>query len=86
MSYRNKKSRSVFVENKKKKMPLVVLGSGMVNKSHVKFRGKMVGAVGKIVEHLLLRQSRGELFVLMIDEYLTSQVIFSQTLILHFIN
>ena len=67
-------------------MPLVVLGSGMVNKSHVKFHGKMVGAIGKIVEHLAWRQPRGELFVLMIDEYLTSQVILSQILILYFIN
>lgn len=55
-------------------MPLIILGEGMINKNHVKFKGKMVGAVGTIHDHLKLRESKGELLLLTINEFLTFQV------------
>ena len=64
LSYRNKKSKGVFARDKRDKMPLIVLGSGMNNKSHVKFHSKMVDAVGNIVE---------QLNILLTDEYMSSQ-------------
>ena len=55
-------------------MPLVVLGDGMLNKNHVKFKGKMIGVVGVIHEQLKLRESRGELLLLTMDVFLISHV------------
>ena len=62
-------------------MPLVVLGSGIMNKSQVKFHDKMVVVVGRIVECLALNQSKRELFILLIDEFMTSAISLSQILL-----
>lgn len=58
----------------REKVPLVVFGSGMVGKDQVKLKGLRVGVTGKLYEALKKRERRGDLIVVGIDEYLTSQV------------
>ena len=58
----------------KNKMPLIVFGDGMKNKEAVKFKGHMVGVTGVIYRQLQIRERRGELLLLDINEYNTSKV------------
>ena len=48
---------SVFEDNRKDRMPLIVLGNGIMNKRYVEFHCKMVDAAEKIVEQPALIQS-----------------------------
>lgn len=63
-----------FEEGDRSKMPLVVFGNGLKNKSHVKFKGLRHGASEKVYRQLRLREKLGELVLLDIDEYKTSKV------------
>ncbi|CEG80616.1 hypothetical protein RMATCC62417_14921 [Rhizopus microsporus] len=55
-------------------MPLVVFGDGLTNKSSVRFRGLRHGVSEKIYKHLKLKEKLGELCLLDIDKFRTSQV------------
>jgi hypothetical protein len=55
-------------------MPLIIFGDGLKNKSHVKFKGLRVGVSEKLNRHLRIREKRGELLLLDINEYNTSKV------------
>ncbi|KAG0165793.1 hypothetical protein DFQ30_007988 [Apophysomyces sp. BC1015] len=55
------------------KMPLIVFGAGMFgNNCH--YKGHRKAAVNKLWGSLKRREARGEVLVLKIDEYLTSQI------------
>lgn len=69
---RNHKER--FEEGDKSKMPLIIFGDGLKNKSHVKISGLRHGVSGIIYKQLRLREKLGELLLLDIDEYKTSKV------------
>jgi ribosomal protein L25 (general stress protein Ctc) len=66
------RSQKVNPENHGK-MPLVVYGTGMMNNS-LSFRGHRSHPNGKIFKALKERERSGQIVVLKIDEYLTSQV------------
>lgn len=55
-------------------MPLVVFGSGMFGKNNVKIKGHRAGLLNVLYRMLKRREARGELAIVTIDEYLTSQV------------
>jgi hypothetical protein len=55
-------------------MPLVIFGDGLKNKSNVKFKGLRHGVTEKIYRQLKLREKLGQLILLDIDEYNTSNV------------
>lgn len=55
-------------------MPLIIFGNGLKNKSHVKFKGLRHGVSEKLYRQLKIREKRGELLLLDIDEYKTSKV------------
>ncbi|KAL1931374.1 hypothetical protein VTP01DRAFT_9516 [Rhizomucor pusillus] len=56
------------------KMPLIVFRSGMFGKDGVPLKGHQSGAVGILWRELKKREANGEVAVVKIDEYLTSQV------------
>ncbi|KAI9476218.1 MAG: hypothetical protein EXX96DRAFT_540759 [Benjaminiella poitrasii] len=56
------------------KMPLVIFGDGLTNKSSIRFRGLRYGVSEKIYKHLCAKQRLGELYILDINEYNTSKV------------
>lgn len=66
--------RRAFQTGDTTKMPLVVFGDGLTNKSSVRFRGLQHGVSEKIYKHLRLKEKLGELCLLDIDEFRTSQV------------
>jgi hypothetical protein len=79
-----KKSRLYYPKGK---MPMVVFGSGMFGKDSIHFKGHRHGVVGKIYAHLKHRASLGELCLLNIDEYFTSQVSATTCIVsLHYID
>jgi len=55
------------------KLPLVVFGNGMFQDS-LSFKHHMSHAVKKIFSNLKRREKAGQVVVVTIDEYLTSQV------------
>lgn len=55
-------------------MPLIVFGSGMFDKDGVPLKGHQSGVVGILWRELKKREANGEVAVVKIDEYLTSQV------------
>ncbi|KAI7891472.1 uncharacterized protein EV154DRAFT_442882 [Mucor mucedo] len=63
-----------FEEGDKSKMPLIIFGDGLKNKSHVKISGIRHGVSEMIYRQLKLREKLGELLLLDIDEYKTSKV------------
>jgi sortase (surface protein transpeptidase) len=67
----------------KKKMPLVVFGSAMFGKDDVRIKGHRHGITNMIFKQLKHRESLGELCLLTIDEYFTSQVHQTHILTLH---
>lgn len=70
--YRAHKER--FEEGDRKKMPMIVFGNGLQNKSHVKYKGLRRGMTDKLYKQLKLREKSGELLLLDIDEFNTSKV------------
>ncbi|ORE04692.1 hypothetical protein BCV72DRAFT_307085 [Rhizopus microsporus var. microsporus] len=54
-------------------MPLVVFGSGLKNKSHVKFKSLRHGVSERVYRQLKHREGLGELLLLDINEYKTSK-------------
>lgn len=56
------------------KIPLIVFGTGMFNKDHVKLKGNRVGVTGLLYRTLKKREAFGDLVVVDIDEYKTSKV------------
>ncbi|KAG2191036.1 hypothetical protein INT47_006012 [Mucor saturninus] len=68
---RNHKEK--FEEGDKSKMPLIIFGDGLKNKSRVKISGLRHGVSEMIYKQLKLREKLGELLLLDIDEYKTSK-------------
>ncbi|CEG77523.1 hypothetical protein RMATCC62417_12259 [Rhizopus microsporus] len=66
--------RRAFQTGDTTKMPLVVFGDGLTNKSSARFRDLRHGVPEKIYKHLRLKEKLGELYLLDIDEFRTSQV------------
>ncbi|KAI8053183.1 uncharacterized protein B0P05DRAFT_575543 [Gilbertella persicaria] len=56
----------------KQKVPLIVSGSGMFGKNHVKIKTVRTGVTGPLYRTLKRRERTGDLLVVDIDEYLTS--------------
>lgn len=71
-SKRNYKEK--FEEGDPKKMPMIIFGNGLKNKSQVKFKGLRHGVTERIYRQLKLREKLGELILLDVDEYNTSKV------------
>ncbi|KAI7889213.1 uncharacterized protein EV154DRAFT_592502 [Mucor mucedo] len=69
-----KSHKEKFEEGDKSKMPLIIFGDGLKNKSHVKISGIRHGVSEMIYRQLKLREKLGELLLLDIDEYKTSKV------------
>lgn len=67
-------AKAKFTPNSEGKLPLVVFGNGMFGKDNVPMKGHRPGLVGVLYRMLKRREARGELVVVIIDEYLTSQV------------
>ncbi|KAG1639716.1 hypothetical protein G6F44_007556 [Rhizopus delemar] len=63
-----------FEEGDRKKMPMIVFGNGLQNKSHVKYKGLRRGVTDKLYKQLKLREKSGELLLLDIDEFNTSKI------------
>lgn len=64
----------MFQEGNPHKMPLIVFGDGLKNKSQVKYRGLRTGITDKLYRKLKSREKFGELLVLDINEFKTSKV------------
>ncbi|KAI7890973.1 uncharacterized protein EV154DRAFT_551845 [Mucor mucedo] len=62
-----------FKEGDKSKMPMIIFGDGLKNKSHVRFKGPRHGVIDKLYRQLKRRENLGELLLLDIDEYNTSK-------------
>ncbi|KAG2209788.1 hypothetical protein INT47_001936 [Mucor saturninus] len=62
-----------FEEGDKSKMPMIIFGDGLKNKSHVRFKGLRHGVIDKLYKQLKRRENLGELLLLDIDEYNTSK-------------
>ncbi|KAI7898357.1 uncharacterized protein BX663DRAFT_581935 [Cokeromyces recurvatus] len=62
-----------FEEGDRKKMPIVVFGDGLKNKSQVEFKGLRHDVVEKLYRQLKLREKFGKLLLLDIDEFNTSK-------------
>ncbi|KAI8092371.1 uncharacterized protein B0P05DRAFT_526012, partial [Gilbertella persicaria] len=54
----------------KQKVPLIVFGSGMSGKDHVKMKTVRTGVTGLLYRTLKRRERTGDLLVVDIDEYL----------------
>lgn len=72
--YRPRAHKYAFNEGDRRRMPLIVFGDGLRNKAHVRFAGLRHGLSEKIRKQLLMRGKLGELLLLTINEYNTSQV------------
>jgi hypothetical protein len=59
-------------------MPLVIFGDGVKGSSHVKYRGRRIGA-SNIIYKNLKREKLGEVLVLDINEFRTSSVSYFNT-------
>lgn len=55
-------------------MPFVVFGAGMFGKDGAPLKGQKSGVVNILWKELKKREANGEVVVVKIDEYLTSQV------------
>ncbi|KAL1935442.1 hypothetical protein VTP01DRAFT_4582 [Rhizomucor pusillus] len=55
-------------------MPLIVFGSGIFGKDGVPLKSHQSGVVGILWRELKKREANGEVAVVKIDEYLTSQI------------
>ena len=72
---RRKKWRPLkYQEEDKSKVPLVVFGNGMFGKDLVKLKGLRCGVAGIMWRCLKKREAAGDLLVVTIDEFLTSQI------------
>ncbi|KAI7903267.1 uncharacterized protein BX663DRAFT_508022 [Cokeromyces recurvatus] len=72
--YTNVSDRETKYKNYKSKLPLVVFGAGMFGKDLVHYKGLRSGVTELFYKTLKRRESNGDLIVVTIDEYLTSQV------------
>jgi transposase len=70
----NKRRRYNYTPAITDKMPLVVFGSAMFGKDGVRIKGHRHGITDTMFKQLKHRESLGELCLLTIDEYFTSQV------------
>jgi hypothetical protein len=61
-----------FQEGDWDQMPMVIYGAGMMGGGLVHFSGHMPGVTGKIYRQPQVREGRGELCLLLIDEFRTS--------------
>ncbi|KAL1931617.1 hypothetical protein VTP01DRAFT_9760 [Rhizomucor pusillus] len=71
---RKKWKRETVPQRSKGKMPLVVFGDGMFGKNQTKIKGHECGAVGVLWKMLQRREARGEIALVTISEYNTSQI------------
>ncbi|KAL1930641.1 hypothetical protein VTP01DRAFT_10803 [Rhizomucor pusillus] len=67
-------AKAKFTPKSEGKLPLVVFSNGMFGKDNVPMKGHRPGLVGVLDRMLKRREARGELVVVIIDEYLTSQI------------
>ncbi|KAI7900524.1 uncharacterized protein BX663DRAFT_517920 [Cokeromyces recurvatus] len=72
--YTNVSDRETKYKNYKSKVPLVVFGVGMFGKDLVHCKGLRSGITELFYKTLKRREINGDLIVVTIDEYLTSQV------------
>ncbi|KAG2197041.1 hypothetical protein INT47_009757 [Mucor saturninus] len=63
-----------FEEGDRNKMPLIIFGDGLKNKSQVKFKGLRSGVTDKLYRQLKRREKLGELLLVDINEFKTSKV------------
>ncbi|KAG2194004.1 hypothetical protein INT47_005006, partial [Mucor saturninus] len=71
--FKKRNHKEKFEEGDKSKMPLIIFGDGLKNKSHVKISGHRHDVSEMIYKQLKLREKIGELLLLDIDEYKTSK-------------
>ncbi|CEG81642.1 hypothetical protein RMATCC62417_15815 [Rhizopus microsporus] len=73
---RRETHKSHFNEGDTTKMPLIIFGDGLKGSTHVRLRGRRVGASEMVYKNLKKREKQGELLVLDINEFKTSSVCF----------
>lgn len=66
--------KAKFKTNTDGKLPLIAFGNGMFGKDNAPIKGYRSDLVNVLYRMLKRREARGELVVVTIDEYLTSQV------------
>lgn len=67
-------TREKKIQRRKEKMPLIVFGDGMFGKDGTRLKGHESGVTNVLWKMLKQREARGEVALVTIDEYLTSQV------------
>ncbi|KAG2200602.1 hypothetical protein INT47_007346 [Mucor saturninus] len=63
-----------FEGGDRNKMPLIIFGDGLKNKSQTKFKGLRSGVMDKLYRQLKRREKLGELLLVNINEFKTSKV------------
>ena len=63
-----------FEEGDRGKMPLILFGDGLNNKSHVKYKGLRTGVSNVVYKQLKVRERIGQLLLMDINEFRTSKV------------
>ncbi|KAI8977188.1 hypothetical protein BDF20DRAFT_941593, partial [Mycotypha africana] len=70
----NKWKPEPFSVGDTKKIPLIVVGNGMIGKTAVPIKGHKTGVVGVLWRALKRREAAGDLLTITIDEYKTSRI------------
>ena len=73
--------KAKFTAHADGRLPLIIFGNGIFGKDGMKIKGYRHGLVKVFYQMLKRREARGELVVVTIDEYLTSQVNVMQLLL-----
>lgn len=74
MNTTSRKWKSLPFFEDRKKVPLIVLGDGMFEKSSARMRRVRSGVVGRLWSVLKRRERAGDLLVVCIDEFKTSKI------------